>query len=530
MSLPCLQPSIPVHFADDYLRGDGSDESAAFTAMLTAVTAAGTKAATIHFGPRTYRVNSQIILPCDPTTRKQPTIVFQGEGNGHPGGAPWGNSYAQNGGISGPMPGATILDLRYDAPAADATRAKIHTYGHGAFYLRDLCLLDGSVGLISAGTQANGTGFIYTTNTAVIDERVYYCGPHRRTGVDEAQTPLMTAVLYGGTNIANVATLNADAPFQGYGSYSVGCFFSRVARLRHFKTYANAITNERETCDTSCKGTECYRFDGGVNVCAGNQISFGTYECVNFTAFARGNKAVANAFLYNGIYDGGGFAAHFIFEDTGSTNNVIHTLMGDDAHPWLSEAAPGTNILHSNRQGLSSQTSQAMTYIDSGSPTVVIQRSQTGGNVLVGGVTLRAIDATNNVTTTLGQSFSRSHSTGFEFLRFFTSTDPKNLFYISRLGAERTDIVTDRTDFRLQSGGELRLVPGAGGTVWFGSEGWINAGQVNARGLWLRNGGGEVRVDSAFRGSAPTGSAVGGITVYRIDGTVWGVIEVKAPS
>lgn len=519
----------PITYADHYLVGDGStDDSAAFAAMLLTATANGTKSALIQFGAKTYRLNSQIILPYNGTTRQMPTIIFQGVGCGVPGGAPWGNAYAQTAGIPGPTPGSTVLDLPYDAPASDATRAKIHCYGHGAFFVRDLCLRDSSIGPL-ASTQTNGTAFVYVSNTAYSDHNVYYCGSHRRTGVGEANTPIMTGVIYGGTSTSNPQTLNANAPFQGYFSTSKNCFFTRVKRLRHFMTYANGIKVSDEVCDTSCKGTEVYRFDGGDDNCVGNIIDGGVYECVNFTSFVRANKASANAFMHNGLYDCGSFEAHYIFE-AGATRNLVYASVGDDGHTWMTEVEYGSNTFISARQAVPSQISSPMRFIDTGSPTAIISRRLAGGTAVVGSVTHEAIDTTNNVTTLFTDVYTRAHATGFEFFRKITSTDAKNLFYCWRPSDERIDFITDRLDMRFQSGGEIRFIPGTGGTFWMGNEAWVTAGNANVRGIRLQNSSfsGDIRVGSEFKNATPTGASVGSLKIYNLDGTVWGYIDVKA--
>lgn len=317
--------------------GDGTtDDSTALIACIAACQAAD--GGRIVFGPKTYRIDSQLVIPNDGETNypRQKSMIWQGSG-----------AYADPVGGSGPYSdivdiGGTILDLRYTGGGSNL--AKIDTRGKGILDISGITFTDG-------GTSSNP--FIKTTNTTLHIRGNSFVGNSSKDGTDCDQD----AIILGGTTTALTNAYNAA--FQGYGTVIERNQFHRMRRAVLFETYANGNivrdNNVWVSCGSNLAGGAAIEMDPTNESVFGNVISGNLIEVAHYPYAIKLEMAQGNTITGNNFYDGTATTLAYIRIDSiNAKHNTIICGYGSTSYTHVSEAVTTQNlIINGNFQGLS---------------------------------------------------------------------------------------------------------------------------------------------------------------------------------
>lgn len=306
-----------VGYAEQFLKFDGTDETVAFTAMLTSILAA-TDRAVISFPAGTLRIDGQILIPNDGTTPpKQKSLRFTGAGPSH-------------NGQGAPALGGTIIDLRYNGAGV----AMIDTRGLGYLEIDHLTL---------ACNDATVTKpFIQTTNTTLHIHDVEFQGSLTKAG--SAGTCDQDAIILGGT------TLNLDgsstAAFQGYGTVIRDCFFSHIRRAVYGRTFCNAVqivdNTVWTTCGSNLAGGAAIEFLGlSGNTCTGNVVMNNLIEIAYYPYAIKADWTVNSTFAFNNCFDQTATTLASVRFEANATQNLVIDGYRNDLKPGISDASSG---------------------------------------------------------------------------------------------------------------------------------------------------------------------------------------------
>jgi len=300
-------------------KGDGTtNDTAAVQAAINAANTAG--GGTVYFPAGTYLIAGALSIPyVSGTPPVQAPLRFTGalmDTNG----ASWGAS---------PQRG-TILNLT----ETTNTVAKIDSRGAGVLEIDHLTLED---------TATDSVPFIQVTNTTLRAHDLNFTSS--QTGAANTQD----AIILGGTNIADLGTANADAPFQGYGTVIRNNFFNRVRHAIVGNTYANGIQILDNTIGqgsgSSTAGDAPIRFTGagtGSLADMGNYIAGNLIEETNYYYGIRLLNSQNFTLMGNSGFDSGTHTVADVYLDSGSDTNTIScgqtalNVCVDPASPSLS--------------------------------------------------------------------------------------------------------------------------------------------------------------------------------------------------
>lgn len=303
--------------------GDGTDDSDAFIAMLAALDAGN--GGTVLFGAKTYRIDSQIVIPNDGGSMpRQKTIRFIGAG-------------CYRSGQGGAMIGGTILDLRYVGSGA-AEDAKILTTGLGALRIEGITLYDG-------GTSS--APYIYTTNTSLQIIDCAFIGNPSKAGATCDQD----AIVCGGTVSATGNSVSDG--FQGYGTLIQSNYFNKIRRAIYGRMYFNGNNIRDNTIWNQCGGgAAAIEIDGdplgGASLAVGNNITGNLIELGTYTYGIKLSHADNNTLAANSGFDKTSSTATVRIESTCNFNTVIGSSAGG-AIPYLSDAGSNTSYISSEQ-------------------------------------------------------------------------------------------------------------------------------------------------------------------------------------
>ena len=303
--------------ADNYLLGNGTDESAAFQSMLNA---AANK--TIYFSPgKTYRADSALT---------------------HPGGH---IRLRTLGGASNIVNPATstgpTIDLRFAGFRLQCLQAGVID-------------IDGSITLVNGGTSA-GT-FILCTLCSPRIKGTAFIG---RSGVSGSACD-EDAVQLGGTDTTYTAGVTTSA-FGGYGGYirdTVNAHIRRGAYLRNFANtvpvtgcYADGTCGGAATGTTSPAFIEIDPSSGGGRFANGNIIRDNLIEMSHYAyGIAIKGAAGATSIGPNGFWDAGGSTvADVLLTTTGGAYNTIDTSGHSDSPKHVDDHTLGLYAITATR-------------------------------------------------------------------------------------------------------------------------------------------------------------------------------------
>jgi hypothetical protein len=374
--------------------GNGStDDSAAVIAAIAAAYAAG--GGTVEFGPKTYRIDSQLAIPNDAhsTIARQPPIRLRGAG------ATWDGSWQ----AQGTMPGATILDLR-----STTGPAKIDTRGLGALTIEQMTLTQ-----LTGASDTNP--FIQTTNTTIFVRDVAFYGHSTLTGA----TCVQDAIVFGGTS-TTAGNLSTSC-FQGYGSVVERCHFARIQRGAYLRVYANSIRITNNTWSNSCgagSSAAAVHLDGTTGFCKANVIRDNLFEVSGYVYVIRFKNSSANVAIGNQFWDPSvNLLGVFYFEGTAANcvgNRLGSQLTGvTDNTTWVVDGtggAPGYYFengyqIISSGDFLSGKTTIVKPLLATGSEsTSLLQVNRSGSEASNAGST--AFNVKQSGSTTIGASWS----------------------------------------------------------------------------------------------------------------------------
>lgn len=289
--------------------GDGStDDTTAIMAADAAARSAG--GGTVKFDAKTYRCDGALSPAYTGTSApKQKPCTWEGTG-------PTFNGYWP---ASGFVNGGTVLDLRYDG--TDTLHpAKIDTRGAGRWEITGITFVSGG---------SDDYPFMQTTNTTVDVHGCAFSGNPAHSGASCAQD----AIVLGGTTEADVATDEATAPFQGYGSRIAHNFFDRIRVCVKWDTYANAVNVHENTISLTCGSSDeqgapfvLHPTAAGIT---GNTLAFNLIEQNYYAYYAAVlGEAHMNSFVCNNSYDAGDVAVGgiYFYSNTLADDNLI--IMG----------------------------------------------------------------------------------------------------------------------------------------------------------------------------------------------------------
>lgn len=411
--------------------GDGTtDDSTAVIAAIAAAYAAG--GGTVEFGPKTYRIDSQLAIPNDShsTVPRQPPIRLVGAG------ATWDGSFQ----TQGTIPGATILDLK-----STTGPGKIDTRGLGSLTIERLTL-----------TQTQGASdtnpFIFCTNTTLFVRDCSFYGHSTLTGA----TCVQDAIVLGGTT-TTIGSGSTHA-FQGYGTVIERNCFARIQRGAYLRVYANSVRITNNTWANSCgagSGAAAVQLVGTTGFCKANVIRDNLFEIGGYVYVVRFTDAGSNTCLGNQFWDStGSLLGVFLLEGaaTASVGNRLGSQMvGVSSSLWLVDnttSGPASYVLENQYQTITSGD-----YL-SGKTTVVKPLLATGSE----STSLLQVNRSALEGTNAGQTILNVKQSGGTVLGGSWATSPSLLIQNSS-----GQVTMDATSV-VKAAGNLDLYGGTGGT------------------------------------------------------------------
>lgn len=293
---------------------NGSDQSAALSALLAIVYAAG--GGVLMFGTGAYRFDTQITLPYDGSALSPKGVPIQFVGAGE-----WWSGKSS----ASPANGGTIFDIRYSG--SEAWLMCLH---EGTFSARHITF--------SQRGTAHTTPYIKTTNTTLQIDQCSFEG-HATKG---ATTADQDCIILGGTSNASFGGNAVDQPFQGYGTVISRNNFNRIRRGVYGRVYANAVVirdnNFWAQCGDAGVSAGAIEFDSGTtDFCVGGSISGNLIECIGYSKPIKLVKCSQMTLIANSFYDRGASLAGYINMSGCVLMGVVGGAFDDTKGPYVSD-------------------------------------------------------------------------------------------------------------------------------------------------------------------------------------------------
>lgn len=403
---------------------DGTDQTAKFNNMLTALNTAG-RASKIILPAGTYRFNGLIRFPTvgSPIGSSIP-FVIEGAGAYKRGSA----SYAP---ISG-----TIFDLRH---SSTSDSARIIMNAATSVTWRDIMFL-------STNSTADIPSLMTTHSVLTVDNCSF-----EGNGADDK------AIKLGAFTSSFSPSGTETSSFQGYGSVIQNCWFNKLGRGVELGTFANDVDIVNNVWWNQCSG-DCAIYvndistgqnDVGANI-SGNLFEMGAYQyAMIFESASQCNIA------YNSYYDHGvGVVANVWFRTNAVYMNEI---------PGFTGAGSILNVKNDATNGGSNS------YWDNTNNRYINYRQ----NDFRGNSYNTSVNAQSDInwnTANNHRYFTLANSANGIQWYYHDNTTQFDLFKVNKTTSTRTDMqLLGSADNRILGSAALRLHQAAGTELWLGN-------------------------------------------------------------
>ena len=310
--------------------GDVTDNTAAFSALLSTVNTAG---------------GGTILFPCGATYLFSGQVIFPNDGNST---APRQSpirltstcTQSQSNNVDVSLGGA-ILDFRYAG-----TYGQLVTQGLGTLEIDHLIFED---------PATDSTPFFYDTNTTVYVHDNIFMGD---TALGPpTNNPTKDAVVLGGTSWTAIIT-SLDTYFRGFGSRVEGNTFSHVRHAAVLNVDNNGTVLRDNmvdiTCGSSTAGDAAFVVQGdGTHYTSGVLMSGNLIEEYGYTYGVKiASTVIDSIFNANNFYDSATSTADYDAEN--STTNANTIIAGEGSAPAIlrSGVTPVVNTVINSTQGV----------------------------------------------------------------------------------------------------------------------------------------------------------------------------------